>query len=420
MRTEAPVVLAREKAAVHPSQPERRIRTSEASTVVRRFSGPAADELFLLCRPGDRVAAAARQAETVYEAMLDALAVEGVGPEVVVSETVFFRRIRDDFEVVRSARSRVLGGAGLDAYRPATTFVGQPPLGEGAHLELAATAVLPRPRGSSSAHDVIRTLACSCTACSRGVRARVVPLGDQTYLYAGNIYGSGRDPFEEAYDMFRVAEGLLADAAMYFGNVIRTWIHLRDIDRDYDALNEARREFFRHCRLERKPASTGVQGIPLPDAHDVSMSLYAVKSARPLDVTLMSTPSLNEAWSYGSDFSRGLRLAEANRVSLYVSGTASIDEAGRTVHVGNFEAQVDRMLHNIASLLSQQGASFEDLVSGVTYLKNASDAPVLRSMLHERGFDGFPCALVEASLCRPELLCEAEAVAMLPLARAGT
>jgi enamine deaminase RidA (YjgF/YER057c/UK114 family) len=207
---------------------------------------------------------------------------------------------------------------------------------------------------------------------------------------------------------------------MRFGDVIRTWIHMRDIARDYDALNKARREFVRHGGIERRPSSTGVQGIPFPDAHDFSLSLYAVKSPRPLDVAPMSTPSLNEAWSYGADFSRGLRIVDANKVTLYVSGTASIDAAGRTVHVGNFEAQADRMLHNIASLLAQQGATFDDdLVSGVTYLRNPNDAPALRSMFRKRGFDGFPCALVEAPLCRPELLCETEAVAILPLATAG-
>ena len=179
------------------------------------------------------------------------------------------------------------------------------------------------------------------------------------------------------------------------------------------ALNKARREFFRRCGIERRPASTGVQGMPFPEAHDFSMRLHAVKSSGPLEDHAMSTPALNEAWSYGADFSRGLRLAEANKVTLYVSGTASIDEAGRTVHAGNFEAQADRMLDNIASLLAQQGATFENLVSGVTYLKNPSDAPMLQSMCRQRGFDGFPCALVEAALCRPELLCETEAVAML-------
>ena len=160
--------------------------------------------------------------------------------------------------------------------------------------------------------------------------------------------------------MFCAAERLLDQCGMGFRDVVRTWIHLRDIDRDYDALNKARREFFRHRGIEQRPASTGVQGMPFPDAHDFSMSLQAVQSPRPLDVTRMSTPSLNEAWSYGADFSRGLRLAEANKVTLYVSGTASIDEAGRTVHVGDFEAQAERMLDNIESLLARQGATLRE------------------------------------------------------------
>ncbi len=219
--------------------------------------------------------------------------------------------------------------------------------------------------------------------------------------------------------MFGAAERLLDQCGMGFHDVVRTWIHLRDIDRDYDALNTARREFFRHHGVEPRPASTGVQGGPFPSAHDFSIRLDAVKSSRPLDLTPISTPMLNEAWSYGADFSRGLRVVEANKVALYVSGTASIDEAGRTAHVGDFAAQVDRMLDNIASLLARQGASFERLVSGVAYVRNPSDAPVLRSICRQRGFDGFPCALVEAPLCRPELLCEAEALALLPLPTAG-
>src|SRR5262249_9372495 len=202
----------------------------------------------------------------------------------------------------------------------------------------------------------------------RGARARIVHLGDQTSLHTGNIYGSGEDVFEEAYDMFRVAEDLLADAGMSFGNIVRTWIHVRDIDRDYAALNKARREFFRRCGIERPPASTCVQGIPSSGAHDFSMSLHVATSHRGLAIATIHTPLLNEAWTYGADFSRGLRIAEANKVTLYVSGTASIDEAGRTVHVGDFEAQVDRMLDNIASLLARQGASFEDVASAVTYL----------------------------------------------------
>jgi 2-iminobutanoate/2-iminopropanoate deaminase len=131
----------------------------------------------------------------------------------------------------------------------------------------------------------------------------------------------------------------------------------------------------------------------------------------------MTAPTLNEATLYGSDFARGMRMVETNKVALHVSGTASIDEAGRTAHPGDFEAQADRMLVNVAALLEGQGATFADVVSAVTYLKRPADARRLREKLRDAGFEGFPNALVAAPICRPDLLCETEALAVLP--RAG-
>ena len=258
------------------------------------------------------------------------------------------------------------------------------------------------------------TPVCGCEACSR-LPARLVRVGEQTHAHAGNIYGSGEDAFEQTYAMFCSGEELLREAGMSFHEVVRTWIYLRDMDRDYAEFNRARREFFRSRGIELMPASTAVGGAPSADAHDVSMRLYAVKSPEPLKVEVMSTSTLNEAWTYGSDFSRGLKIEDENKVALHVSGTASIDEAGRTVHLGDLEAQAERMLVNITSLLEAHGASFQDLVSAVAYLKNADVAPLLRAIFHERGFEGFPCTLVEAPICRPDLLCETEAVAVLPL-----
>jgi enamine deaminase RidA (YjgF/YER057c/UK114 family) len=72
------------------------------------------------------------------------------------------------------------------------------------------------------------------------------------------------------------------------------------------------------------------------------------------------------------------------------------------------------MLANIAALLDGQGANFGDVVSAVTYLKYPADAERLRKKLHEAGFGGFPHALVAAPICRPDLLCETEALAGVP------
>jgi enamine deaminase RidA (YjgF/YER057c/UK114 family) len=134
----------------------------------------------------------------------------------------------------------------------------------------------------------------------------------------------------------------------------------------------------------------------------------------------MTSPTLNEAGQYGADFVRGMKMVEVNRIALHVSGTASIDEHGRTAHTGDFEAQADRMLMNIAALLHGQDANFGDVVSAITYLKHPADAGRLRAKLRKAGFEGFPHALVEAPICRPDLLCETEALAVLPISRSPT
>ena len=43
----------------------------------------------------------------------------------------------------------------------------------------------------------------------------------------------------------------------------------------------------------------------------------------------------------------------------------------------------------------------------------------MHAICRQRGFDGFPLVVVDAPLCRPELLCEIEAEAVLPLAGTG-
>jgi enamine deaminase RidA (YjgF/YER057c/UK114 family) len=112
--------------------------------------------------------------------------------------------------------------------------------------------------------------------------------------------------------------------------------------------------------------------------HDLCLGVYAVQTGSPPERTVMTSHTLNEAMVYGADFVRGMKMVETNKIALHVSGTASIDEAGRTAHVGDFEGQADRMLLNVAALLEGQGATFRDVVSAVTYLKRPADAGRLR------------------------------------------
>jgi enamine deaminase RidA (YjgF/YER057c/UK114 family) len=385
-----------------------------SSSVLRRFAGPEANEIFLLCRPESlRPGEIAYQTESVYRTLRDLLQSEGGGLEHVVQEAVYFRNIREDLSRFQQARLQVVKETGLEAFDPASTFIEQPPLNDSARLEISVLAVIPHDQRAAKVWNVWRTSQCVCNDCAR-IGAQVQLLGGQKYLRAGNIYGASGTTYAETYDMFVSAEELLRQEGMGFGDVVRTWIYLREMDRDYAEFNRGRREFFHDRGIKLHPASTGIYGAPFPEGHNFLMGIYAIKSPDSLQVKLMTTPTLNEAWMYGSDFSRGLKVVEANKIALYVSGTASVDEAGETAHVGDFDGQVERMIVNISTLLAAQNASLGDLVSATTYLKSSEDAPRLRRILRQRGLAGCPNALVKAAVCRPNLLCEMEAIAALP------
>ena len=383
----------------------------------------------MLVSPGAAVAdSVAAQAAAIQRALGSFIESEGGDEASLRAETVFLRDPEADLEAVRRARADVLAerapGAGRDAGHdaapgsrpwPVRLEIGQPPLEAGARLVVAAHAVFQRASGER-VWSVSGASRCDCAECERAT-AVCREAGPERHLTASALYGLGDDAYGEACDLFEHAARLLDRAGMDFRDVVRTWIHLRDIDRDYAALNRARRDFFAAHGVDPPPASTGIGGAPVAPSHALALGLLAVRSDEGVQREPMHAPTLNEAPEYGADFARGLVVHDANGGVMHLSGTASIDEAGRTAHPGDFDAQAERMLLNLASLLEGQGASFRDVVSAVTYLKDPLDAERLRAKLAEAGFTGFPHALVEAPICRSDLLCETEAVA---IPRAGT
>lgn len=135
---------------------------------------------------------------------------------------------------------------------------------------------------------------------------------------------------------------------------------------------------------------------------------------------ITNTAVLNEAYDYAkpSSFSRGLRLEFGNVVVLLISGTASIDEHGRTVHVGDFRAQLARTYHNITGLLAAEGATWKDIVKTTCYLRDIErDYEAFNEertrFFQEQGLDPLPASVgIQAILCRSDLLVEIEAVAV--------
>jgi enamine deaminase RidA (YjgF/YER057c/UK114 family) len=129
---------------------------------------------------------------------------------------------------------------------------------------------------------------------------------------------------------------------------------------------------------------------------------------------------LNEAWSYAvpSSFSRGMRIDLNGLTILLISGTASIDEDGRSVHIGDLRAQTRRTFSNITGLLASEGCSWRDIVRTSCYLRDIDrDYEAFNeertAFYRHLALDPLPASTgIEAKLCRPELLVEIEAIAM--------
>ena len=128
--------------------------------------------------------------------------------------------------------------------------------------------------------------------------------------------------------------------------------------------------------------------------------------------------TLNEAYDYGSAFSRGMRIDLNGLTILLISGTASIDESGRTVYVGDFRAQLRRTYENITKLLTSEGATWHDIVRTTCYLRDIErDYQAFNeertAFFKAEGLNPLPASTgIQAILCRPDLLIEIEAIAM--------
>lgn len=154
--------------------------------------------------------------------------------------------------------------------------------------------------------------------------------------------------------------------------------------------------------------------------NDLAEILEAVAHA-PVKISAITNHGvLNEAYAYArpSSFSRGIRVDLNGLVLLLISGTASIDERGVSVHVGDFRAQARRTFANITGLLESEGATWRDIVRTTCYLRDIDrDYEAFNEertvFYQQQGLDPLPASTgIQAHLCRPELLVEIEAIAI--------
>lgn len=198
-------------------------------------------------------------------------------------------------------------------------------------------------------------------------------------------------------------------------NVIRTWIYVSNIDLNYADVVESRKEIFKQNNLTPQThfiASTGIEGRHFSHDCKVFMDAYAIDNIDQEQITFMTAPdNLNPTHEYGVTFERGTAVEYGDRKHMFISGTASINNKGEVVHVGDIKNQTHRTLENIEALLRPQGANLKDMSHFIVYLRDIADKDNVIEILDDK-IGEQPYMIVLAPVCRPGWLIEIEGIAI--------
>lgn len=243
---------------------------------------------------------------------------------------------------------------------------------------------------------------------------RVTGRGVDEYWFTCGLSGHG-NPYDQTVALFdEFSAGLESQGLTLEGDCIRTWLFVRDIDSNYRSVVDARNDVFDRHGLTPDThfiASTGIEGMTADPACKVMLDAVAVSGSGVKVSYLYGATHLNRTSEYGVRFERGTVVEYADRRHVFISGTASIDNKGEILHVGDAGRQTERMIENVKVLLSEAGCGFGQVGAMIVYLRNASDYPVVKKIFDKR-FPDIPKVIVLAPVCRPGWLVEMECISI--------
>lgn len=239
--------------------------------------------------------------------------------------------------------------------------------------------------------------------------------GAYTHLWGGTSVSHAPSSEEQTSLLLKhYVMQLLSNGGHLADDCIRTWFFVQNVDVNYAGVVKARNEEFFTQNLTSKThfiSSTGINGRNADPSVLVQLDTYAVLGLKPEQIKFLYAPThLNPTYEYGVSFERGTRVDYGDRRQVFISGTASIDNKGNILHVGDIRHQTERMWENVDALLSEAECGFEDVGQMIVYLRDVADYAVVNEMFEKR-FPGIPRVIVHAPVCRPGWLIEMECMA---------
>lgn len=281
--------------------------------------------------------------------------------------------------------------------------------------EGAVSYIIQPPLDGSRIAELILLTEREDTSVSHFQNSTILESGGISHIFTAGIISLENGSEKQTADILDNYESLLNSYGMTVErNCVRTWFFCDDIDNKYSGLVKGRREWFEKHGLTKDShyiASTGIFGTPVPIGAIVQMDAYAVSD--PVECKqqyLYALSNLNRTIEYGVTFERGVKLEFGGSTHIIISGTASIDNKGAVLHIGDVKSQTLRMWENVEALLKEGGSEWKDIESIIVYLRNASDYDIVAPMFAEK-FPDTPYRIVLGPVCRPDWLVEMECTA---------
>ena len=119
-------------------------------------------------------------------------------------------------------------------------------------------------------------------------------------------------------------------------------------------------------------------------------------------------------WYEPYAISLGIRVGDL----VFVSGQAAVDEQGRTVGDGDFEAQARQAFANVATVLAAAGSGLEHVVKVTIFVTDMTVIDQVVRLRREFFTPPYPADTIAqvASLADPDWQIEIEAIAVVPAA----
>lgn len=240
--------------------------------------------------------------------------------------------------------------------------------------------------------------------------------GDYRHYWTGSVAFDKDDSEVQTRQLLNHYIGQLTEQGCNLAdNCIRTWFFVQNVDVNYAGVVKARNEVFDTQNLTSKThyiSSTGINGRHADHHVLVQMDAYAAQGVKKEQIQfLYASTHLNPTYEYGVSFERGTAVVYGDRRQVFISGTASINNKGEVLYLGNIKKQTERMLENISVLLAEADCDFNDIQQLIVYLRDVTDYKTVHQMFEER-FPNTPKVIVYAPVCRPGWLIETECIAV--------